>query len=268
MAGLKFQCPKCDGQRTVNRRMAGRRIRCPECDQVIKIPDLPADVTPVVAVESLGEVMSDPSPSTSEHSRWRDSQSRSSATAIAVDNLADQKIAQVQPAAQLVEAVEQAASSEVDPMELEDEQVDLGPRPPDETEMDLTPMVDVTFLLLIFFVITASFASEKAIQQKTSPKDAAPSSVVEVVDLLTIRIDELNSYLIMLPDQSEREASNKQDLIIALDESRKEGVLDDVENVIIEAHEESIHSSVVAALDVCRSEGFANFQVKVVEEFD
>ncbi|MEM9659397.1 MAG: biopolymer transporter ExbD, partial [Planctomycetota bacterium] len=32
-----------------------------------------------------------------------------------------------------------------------------------DDELDLTPMVDVTFLLLIFFMITAAFAVQKAI---------------------------------------------------------------------------------------------------------
>ena len=138
----------------------------------------------------------------------------------------------------------------------------------EDTEMDMTPMVDVTFLLLIFFMITAAFASEKVIQQQTTPKDSAQPTVIEAVDTLKIRIDELNSFLVMLPDLSEREAPSKQDLIVALDESRKEGLLDDVESVTIEAHEDSIHSTVVAALDACSLQGLQNFQVKIVEEFE
>src|SRR5688572_20269137 len=33
---------------------------------------------------------------------------------------------------------------------------------PQEAEMDMTPMVDVTFLLLIFFMVTASFTMQKS----------------------------------------------------------------------------------------------------------
>ena len=152
--------------------------------------------------------------------------------------------------------------------ELEDEPVALPASRNEDTEMDMTPMVDVTFLLLIFFMITAAFASEKVIQQQTTPKDSAQSTPLDIVDKLTIRVDELNSFLVMLPDLSEREAPSKQDLIVVLNESRKEGLLDDVENVTIEAHEESIHSATVAALDACAIEGLHNFQVKYVEEFE
>ena len=33
-----------------------------------------------------------------------------------------------------------------------------------DSEMDMTPMVDVTFLLLIFFMVTAAFAMQKSFQ--------------------------------------------------------------------------------------------------------
>ncbi len=232
--------------------MAGRSIRCPECDSVIKIPELPSEVASVIPLGAASESVMDREPLVAP---------KYSAPAAV-------ELSHVQPSGSVGGSAQYPEPTSLLSEELEDEPVDLGPRPPDENDMDMTPMVDVTFLLLIFFMITASFSSEKVIQQRTTPKDAASSQTLDVVDTLTIRIDELNSFLIMLPDQSEREASNKQDLLIVLDESRKEGLLDDVENVIVEAHEESIHATVVAALDASRSEGFSNFQVKVVEEFE
>ena len=38
-----------------------------------------------------------------------------------------------------------------------------GQRKDEETNVDLTPMLDVVFILLIFFVVTATFLSEQAI---------------------------------------------------------------------------------------------------------
>lgn len=38
----------------------------------------------------------------------------------------------------------------------------------DETSIDLTPMLDVVFILLIFFVVTATFLSETAISAASS----------------------------------------------------------------------------------------------------
>jgi hypothetical protein len=38
--------------------------------------------------------------------------------------------------------------------------------------------------------------------------------------------------------------------------------------LIVEAHEECIHASIVAALDAGREKGFTSFTVSVVEEFE
>ncbi|MCG8448481.1 MAG: biopolymer transporter ExbD, partial [Pirellulales bacterium] len=49
-----------------------------------------------------------------------------------------------------------------------------------EDDMDLTPMVDVTFLLLIFFMITAAFALQKALEvPPVEDEEAAPTQTVD-----------------------------------------------------------------------------------------
>ena len=42
----------------------------------------------------------------------------------------------------------------------EPELVSLPPRPPMDDEMDITPMIDMTFLLLIFFILTSKMTGE------------------------------------------------------------------------------------------------------------
>ena len=49
-----------------------------------------------------------------------------------------------------------------------------GRRNDDETSVDLTPMLDVVFILLIFFVVTATFLSESAISAASSESNDAP----------------------------------------------------------------------------------------------
>lgn len=41
------------------------------------------------------------------------------------------------------------------------EDVPMPPRPPMDDEMDITPMIDLTFLLLIFFILTSKMTGEK-----------------------------------------------------------------------------------------------------------
>ncbi|MFN4185417.1 MAG: ExbD/TolR family protein [Hyphomonas sp.] len=42
-------------------------------------------------------------------------------------------------------------------------------RPADEANVDLTPMLDVVFILLIFFIVTSTFAREEAIGLEPPP---------------------------------------------------------------------------------------------------
>lgn len=65
----------------------------------------------------------------------------------------------------------------------------------EETDIDITPMLDVVFIMLIFFIVTASFVKESGIDinkpESKENSDNTPESrpiVVEVNDLSEIRI--------------------------------------------------------------------------------
>ena len=49
-----------------------------------------------------------------------------------------------------------------------------GSRKKDEGNIDLTPMLDVVFILLIFFVVTATFLSEQAIDAASNENNNQP----------------------------------------------------------------------------------------------
>ncbi|MFM7973431.1 MAG: ExbD/TolR family protein, partial [Pirellula sp.] len=59
--------------------------------------------------------------------------------------------------------------------EEELEQVSFEKKELPKDDMDMTPMVDVTFLLLIFFMITANFTMQKSIQVPAEKSDEASS---------------------------------------------------------------------------------------------
>lgn len=56
--------------------------------------------------------------------------------------------------------VETSASAAA--IEEEDEEIVMADRPPMDDEMDITPMIDMTFLLLIFFILTSKMTGEKS----------------------------------------------------------------------------------------------------------
>lgn len=72
--------------------------------------------------------------------------------------------------------------------------VDRNP-PAEEEEIDLTPMLDVVFIMLIFFIVTATFVKESGLDvnspdKNNSPQDADKKSIVLQIssrDRITLR---------------------------------------------------------------------------------
>ena len=65
----------------------------------------------------------------------------------------------------------------------------------EETDIDITPMLDVVFIMLIFFIVTASFVKESGIGLNNPPPsndpppiDAPKPIVVNISELSEIRI--------------------------------------------------------------------------------
>lgn len=138
-----------------------------------------------------------------------------------------------------------------------------------ESEMDMTPMVDVTFLLLIFFMVTASFSVQQALPVP-NPQDDAPSTQTveqdpeEDHESVTVEVDEFNTYQV-LTSEWEEEAPSVQELFARLQESR-EGVEGAIPSkLIVKAHTEAIHERVVAALDAGQKAGFEEIQLMTVD---
>jgi len=52
-------------------------------------------------------------------------------------------------------------------------------RAAEEAEMDMTPMIDVTFQLLIFFMITAAFVTQKTLDMPQSKSEGAARRVTQ-----------------------------------------------------------------------------------------
>ena len=66
-------------------------------------------------------------------------------------------------------------------------------RKKDESNIDLTPMLDVVFILLIFFVVTASFLREQAIDVRgQDPNNNPPPPPPDAPQNILIEIDNNN----------------------------------------------------------------------------
>lgn len=252
---LMIRCPKCANVRAANPVVMGREIRCPACDHLFRVEtSMQVDSRPEPSEGAKSPVLPTPAPGSAPGPA-------ESGSFVVSDPVQVERVAPAKPAPV--------------PVDEPPEEVAFPVKELPKDDMDMTPMVDVTFLLLIFFMITASFSSEKVFEKppplSETPSTRPPDNPPEVYDSVRVQIDEFNAYTIIFPTGDEREASSKQDLLMALGDAKNEvatGKEDENLKLIVEAHEECIHAAIVAALDAGREKGFTSFTVTVVEEFE
>jgi biopolymer transport protein ExbD len=244
---IEIKCLQCGASHQVNDRLAGRRVRCPECDTAIHVPELngataevSADAVEVEPVEVEAVEV----------------------TAVEAEPVAAEPVTAEAVAAPSVPAAAAVAAAE------DDDDEDLFARSQrEEDELDMTPMVDVTFLLLIFFMVTASFSLQKSIEMPRQQTDAPSTQAIEEdpeeLDQIELQIDELGGFLVLAADW-EAETPGKQNLISKLREAK----VTDAAKLIIKVHEDAILQSLVDGMDAGTIAGYSEIQVTQVEQFD
>jgi biopolymer transport protein ExbD len=146
------------------------------------------------------------------------------------------------------------------------------PRKVVEAEMDMTPMVDVTFLLLIFFMVTAAFAVQKATEiPKPEPPDetAQPRSFQVLEDdpsYVTVHIDEFGAFRVTTVDW-DRPAFSRTELLRNLKDARGGSAGGQIPtHLLVRAHGDALHEKVVYALDAGNEVGMDDVQLLTFEE--
>ena len=155
-------------------------------------------------------------------------------------------------------------------VEAEIEPVRFAPKRDADEELDMTPMVDVTFLLLIFFMVTAAFTLQKSIEmpppdQEESAERAMDREELED-DFIIIRIDKDNTLWV-----DDREATGEADLLAKLREARGGSLLGGASgpgSLLVMADRECLHETVVMALDAGNAVGMDNVRLASVDEED
>jgi len=141
----------------------------------------------------------------------------------------------------------------------------------DDNEIDMTPMVDTTFLLLLFFMITAAFSLQRSLQVPT-PRPETPSSNVVLrdpaddLDSVTVHVDENNTYRVVTSDV-DVEAPSSHELLIRLREAREGNRAGNKPTkLLVMANVEALHERVVAAMDAGSQVGMEEVQLMIVED--
>ena len=130
-------------------------------------------------------------------------------------------------------------------------------------ELDMTPMVDVTFLLLIFFMVTAAFGLQKSLEAPVSAKEEAAAQTIE-----DIEEDDDTVIVRIYPDDAifveDREARGEQELLVQLREARSNGA-GGPSTLLVMADRDCRHETVVMALDAGTAVGMENVRLATVD---
>ena len=212
---IRFRCPSCQQALSVTSRKAGKTVRCPACQSALRVPtpkaESPREPEPAPVVEPAAASPPEPEP------------------------------------APVVEPVAVAKSIfgpvMVEEPESEEEEFELRRAQPEFEEMDLTQMVDVTFLLLSFFMITASFTMQKAIGFPPPSPDEQGASVQPK------QLEDFEDECVIVEIHEDNSISIDEERI-PLDATLAAMLATKGKNeMLIDAHENALHETVVKVGD-------------------
>ena len=124
----------------------------------------------------------------------------------------------------------------------------------DESAIDITPMLDVVFIMLIFFIVTATFVKEAGID--VNRPDAATAIKKEKANIL-IAINENNEIWI---DRRRVDIRAVRPNIERLHAENPQG------SVVIQADKESKTETLIKVMDASRSAGVFNVSIAAQEQ--
>ena len=130
-----------------------------------------------------------------------------------------------------------------------------GSRP--EPEINLTSLIDVVLLLLVFFMVTTSFVRESELTI-TLPEVSEAEERVTEAPALNITVSVSGRYFV-----------NNRALVDSRAETLSAAILKlipdlEAESVTITADAQASHQSVVTAMDVAGKLGFVNISISTV----
>lgn len=127
----------------------------------------------------------------------------------------------------------------------------------DDGGVNLTPLIDVVFLLLIFFMVSTTFTKESRLQLQLPTADGEP--MVEDAEAIEIVIDARGRF------QVNERALGDGGLEALLRAMQTAAGGDTMRPVIITADANSPHQSVVTAMDAAGRLGFVQLSITTQE---
>jgi biopolymer transport protein ExbD len=136
--------------------------------------------------------------------------------------------------------------------------VNLRPNVREQPEVNLTSLIDVVLLLLIFFMVTTSFVRETEIRLQLPEAETAPTASLD--ESLEITITAQGDYLV-----NGRQVINRRPATLRRAMAQEAGERRDLP-VVIRADARASHQAVVTAMDMAGRLGFGKINIATVEQ--
>lgn len=119
----------------------------------------------------------------------------------------------------------------------------------DESGIDLTPLIDCVFIMLIFFIVTASFVKETGVEVN---KPTALTALVRPKASILIALDANDNVWI---DRRKVDIRGVRAAVERLHSENPQGT------VVIEADNDSKNELLVSVMDACRQAGITQVAI-------
>lgn len=237
---IRYHCPNCGQFLSVASRLAGRQTKCPACAVSHVVP--PPEEAPRVEPTVIRTRAPDPADQAeTEPPGKEESPARSGSS--------------------LPEGPSFPITYAIDPLDDDDDEdaLVMGKIERKSDELDLIPMVDCVFLLLIFYMITSSYALQKTIEmgKPASEKKGAMQSVQSTDDTaqssVVVQIDARNR--ISVDDVPLASASGLADVLRAKMNGEQKNEL------VVEADPRAFNETIVAVVDAAHELQFQHVRM-------
>ena len=124
----------------------------------------------------------------------------------------------------------------------------------EENEINLTPMLDVVFIMLIFFIVTASFIKEAGIDVD---RPDAPTAESQDDAAILIAISANDEIWI---DRRQTEPNAVRGMIERLHAENPKG------SIVIQADEESTNETLIVVMEAAKQAGVSNVAISALKD--
>jgi biopolymer transport protein ExbD len=257
---IRFRCRHCQTLMSISSRRAGAIVPCATCGEDVLVPEQDEWTSPA----PIREPEPPPEPKPPADGDEPPAETDDEQAMFAGFTVEEQGFVEPPPPPRDVELDERDQPVLADQAEDDDEPDDedefrLGGRERVDDEMDLTPMVDVVFQLLIFFMVTASFSLQKSLEMPVPDPDkqGAAQSLQPLEDMqdtsVIVEIDDRDNVLV--DDEPLGDIGRLPDAL--RDRMRRE----QKSELVLTASANATHRTVVAVIDAANEVGMQRIRM-------